>query len=171
MTRMNCGFYANWFQLITTGVLCFLSVSVWLFSYFLLWLTSNGHGLSKTGPKTVTRPDLKALMKSYQFICFLFAITHSNHFFPQQLEHDFPFWKHLHGFGGHFPTSTHIQLHWSLDRILLLIVCRIAWVWTQFTQTNQQHKSKSPKRVPKLASTHYDPCSSLISFLQWKAMQ
>ena len=30
--------------------------------YFLLWLTSHGHGFSKWGPKTVTGLDLKALV-------------------------------------------------------------------------------------------------------------
>jgi hypothetical protein len=58
---MNCGFYANWFQLIMTVFLQFFSVSVQLFGYFLLWLTGHGHSLSKTGSKTMTRPDLKAL--------------------------------------------------------------------------------------------------------------
>jgi hypothetical protein len=45
-----------------TGFLQFFSVSVWLFGYFLLWLTGHGHSLSKTGPKTMTRLDLKALV-------------------------------------------------------------------------------------------------------------
>ena len=40
----------------------FFAVSVWSFRYFLLWLTGHGHGLPKRGPKTMTRPDLKALI-------------------------------------------------------------------------------------------------------------
>ena len=43
-------------------------------------------------------------MESYRFVCLLFAVTHFNHFFPEQLEQDFPFWKHLHGFWQTLPN-------------------------------------------------------------------
>jgi hypothetical protein len=49
-------------KLVSTDYDWSFAVFFWLFGYFLLWLTSHGHGLSKTGPKTVTGPDLKALM-------------------------------------------------------------------------------------------------------------
>jgi hypothetical protein len=62
MTSMTPSVYANQFQLIMTGFLQFFFVSVWLFGYLLLWLTGHSHGLFKTGPKAMTRLDLKALL-------------------------------------------------------------------------------------------------------------
>ena len=44
-----------------TSFVQFFSVSVRLFDNFLLWLTGHGHGVAKTGPKTVTGLDFQAL--------------------------------------------------------------------------------------------------------------
>jgi hypothetical protein len=60
MTSMNCGFYANQFQLITTGFVQFFFQ--FQSGYFAVSLYGHGHSLSKMGPKTMTGLDHKALI-------------------------------------------------------------------------------------------------------------
>ena len=68
MLKTGCdrGGWRSWLRPVMTDYdwfFAFFAVSVWSFGYFLLWLTGHGHGLPKRGPKTMTRLDLKALLR------------------------------------------------------------------------------------------------------------